>query len=196
MDLLHDLYNQPWWPWVSLPVLLLLAWGVGSLLGRITRAVLTHITKRTAVTWDDALVSRLTGPLNLAWAVVLISLSAPFLGWTTGMLAGTQRGVKIAFLLTFFWGLWRAVDVVRMAITQSRWLHEHLSSSALVPLGARISKILVLVLALAALLSEFGYPVASIVAGLGIGGLAVALAARSTLENLLGAFSIAESRDP
>jgi MscS family membrane protein len=102
--------------------------------------------------------------------------------------------VKIALLLTFFWGLWRAVDVVRAAITQSKWLNEHLSSSALVPLGARISKVLVVILAVAALLSEFGYPVASIVAGLGIGGLAVALAARSTLENLLGAFSIAADK--
>src|SRR5512136_524213 len=127
MNLLHDLCNQTWWPWISLPALLLFAWGLGVLLGKITRAVLTHITKRTAVTWDDALVSRLAGPLNLAWAVVLVSLSAPSLGWTPGMLAGAQRGVKIAFLLTFFWGLWRAVDVVRLAITQSRWLREHLS---------------------------------------------------------------------
>jgi MscS family membrane protein len=194
MNWMRDFGSQPWWPWVSLPVLLLLVWVLGSVLGKITRVVLTHITKRTTVTWDDALVSRLAGPLTLAWTIVLISLSAPFLGWAPRMLAGTQRGVKVAFLLTFFWGLWRAVDVVRAAITQSKWLHEHLSSSALVPLGARISKILVLVLALAALLSEFGYPVASIVAGLGIGGLAVALAARSTLENLLGAFSIAADR--
>jgi MscS family membrane protein len=194
MNLLHDLGNQPWWPWVSLPTLLLLAWGLGSLLGKITRVVLTHITKRTTVTWDDTLVSRLAGPLTLAWSITLISLASPFLGWTPRMLAGTQRGVRLTLLLTFFWGLWRAVDVIRTAITQSKWLHDNLSSSALIPLGARISKVLVIVLAVAALLSDLGYPVASIVAGLGIGGLAVALAARSTLENLLGAFSIAADK--
>jgi MscS family membrane protein len=41
-----------------------------------------------------------------------------------------------------------------------------------------------------AVLSLLGYPVASLVAGLGIGGLAVALAAQKTVENLFGAFSI------
>jgi MscS family membrane protein len=48
----------------------------------------------------------------------------------------------------------------------------------------------VVIASIVALLSELGYSVTSLVAGLGIGGLAVALAARSTLENLFGAFSI------
>ena len=41
-----------------------------------------------------------------------------------------------------------------------------------------------------AVLADLGYPVASLVAGLGIGGLALALAAQKTVENLFGAFSI------
>jgi MscS family membrane protein len=48
----------------------------------------------------------------------------------------------------------------------------------------------VLAIAVVAMLAQFGYPVASLVAGLGIGGLAVALAAQKTVENLFGAFSI------
>jgi MscS family membrane protein len=54
----------------------------------------------------------------------------------------------------------------------------------------RVGKVALVAVAAVALLSELGYPVASLLAGLGIGGLAVALAARSTLENLFGAFSI------
>jgi len=45
-------------------------------------------------------------------------------------------------------------------------------------------------IAVTAILSDFGYPVASLVAGLGLGGLALALAAQKTVENLFGAFSI------
>jgi MscS family membrane protein len=41
-----------------------------------------------------------------------------------------------------------------------------------------------------AILAELGYPVTSLLAGLGIGGLAVALAAQKTVENVFGAFSI------
>ena len=44
------------------------------------------------------------------------------------------------------------------------------------------------------ILSNFGYPVASILAGLGIGGLAVALAAQGTLANWFGAVMIFADR--
>jgi MscS family membrane protein len=45
-------------------------------------------------------------------------------------------------------------------------------------------------MAVVAVISELGYPVASLIAGLGIGGLALALASQKTVENLFGAFSI------
>ncbi|MCI0574316.1 MAG: mechanosensitive ion channel family protein, partial [Myxococcaceae bacterium] len=45
-------------------------------------------------------------------------------------------------------------------------------------------------IAVVAVVNELGYPVASLIAGLGIGGLAVALAAQKTVENLFGAFSL------
>ena len=41
-----------------------------------------------------------------------------------------------------------------------------------------------------AVVSALGFPVASLIAGLGIGGLALALAAQKTVENLFGAFAI------
>src|SRR2546430_16431560 len=41
-----------------------------------------------------------------------------------------------------------------------------------------------------AVVSALGCPVASLIAGLGIGGLALALAAQKTVENLFGAFAI------
>lgn len=44
--------------------------------------------------------------------------------------------------------------------------------------------------AVTALVTALGYPAASLLAGLGVGGLAVALAAQKTVENLFGAFSI------
>jgi MscS family membrane protein len=61
---------------------------------------------------------------------------------------------------------------------------------ALVPLAVRIGWFAVLAIGLVAVLADLGYPVASLVAGLGIGGLALALAAQKTVENLFGAFSI------
>jgi MscS family membrane protein len=61
---------------------------------------------------------------------------------------------------------------------------------AFLPIAARMGKVAVATLAVVVGLSELDYPVASLLAGLGIGGLAFALAAQKTVENLFGAVAI------
>jgi hypothetical protein len=72
----------------------------------------------------------------------------------------------------------------------SPWGLTHVASRSLLSLGARIGKVALGIMALVAVISELGYPVTSLIAGLGIGGLAFALASQKTVENLFGAFSI------
>ena len=48
--------------------------------------------------------------------------------------------------------------------------------------------------ALLVVISQFGYPVATVLAGLGLGGLVLALAAQKTVENLFGSVSLAADR--
>ena len=55
----------------------------------------------------------------------------------------------------------------------------------------RSAKVGVVVVGAIGALIELGYPVASVLAGLGIGGLALALAAQKTVENLFGSVSLA-----
>jgi MscS family membrane protein len=112
-----------------------------------------------------------------------IELSPRTLGWI-------HRGQHGLLLVAFFWALFRVVDVVAEGLRISRWSQDHSASRALIPLGTRVAKVGLAAASVVTLLAELGYPVASLLAGLGIGGLAVALAARSTLENLFGAFSI------
>jgi MscS family membrane protein len=63
-------------------------------------------------------------------------------------------------------------------------------SLALVPLASRVARMGLFVVGFLVLLTELGVPVTSLLAGLGLGGLAVALAAQKTVENLIGAISI------
>jgi MscS family membrane protein len=102
-----------------------------------------------------------------------------------------RRLLKGAFLLTVFWVLLRAVDVADHLITRSDWASRRLASRSFVSLGGKVLKIAVVIIAVVTALSQAGYPVGSIIAGLGIGGLALALAAQKTVENVFGEFSIA-----
>ncbi|GGO06806.1 mechanosensitive ion channel family protein [Saccharibacillus kuerlensis] len=60
------------------------------------------------------------------------------------------------------------------------------STSMLIPFLSRLLRIVVVLFAAAALLSEWGFNVNGIVAGMGLGSLAVALAAQNTLSNIFG----------
>jgi MscS family membrane protein len=146
--------------------------------------------RRTATRWDDEVFARVTGPLTLGWALAAAYALLPWLALYQPAQESVHRVLRAGFLLGFFWALLRSVDVAREVVAASAWARAHSSLRSLLPLGARVSKVLVLGLAVVAFLSELGYPVTSLVAGLGIGGLALALAAQKTVENLFGAFSI------
>jgi len=184
-----DFYNI-FWQWLVPPLALILAALIGWSLTRVMRAVLRAGARRTRGDWDDAVVDRLLDPLTVALTVAVALLLLPFVDLDAGPLANVRRVARVILLVDFFWATWRIVDVSRHVALNSPWAVRVPASRALVPLGARAAKVLLLAIAIVASLSVFGYPVASLVAGLGIGGLALALAAQKTVENLFGAFSI------
>lgn len=179
-----------WWQWLALPFLILIASGLGSLLSRLSRAALTRVVSRTSFTWDDAIAERIGGPFSVGWALVVIYLLLPWLALYEPAEDFVHRCLRAVAFLVFFWALARIIDVARQVIAASPWAQGRAATRSLLPLAARVAKVFITAIAVVALLSELGYPVASLVAGLGIGGLAVALGAQKTLENLFGAFSI------
>jgi MscS family membrane protein len=182
--------NLLYWQWLALPLLLFCAWLLGILLSRTTRRVLNRMAARTSARWDDELLARIGGPLTLAWTLALAYLFLPWLGLFKPAEDFVHRILRGGGLVVFFWALGRSVDVTRQVLVEASWTKDRPAARALLPLGVRVGKVLILVLALVTLLSELGYSVTSLVAGLGIGGLALALAAQKTVENLFGAFSL------
>ena len=178
------------WQWLALPLLIAAAALVGALAARLLHAIVGRIVSRTGTTWDDAIIERLHGPAAVALAIAAGWAFLPLLALYAPAQQGVQRIVRVALFIVFFWSLWRLVDVGRQVLAGTRWAQTSPSSRALLPIGVRSAKIVVLALAAVAVLSMLGYPVASLLAGLGIGGLALALAAQKTVENLFGAFSI------
>jgi MscS family membrane protein len=178
------------WQWLALALLLALAGLLGSIISRLVRTALWRLVQRTRSEWDDAILTRVAGPLTAALTLALMALMLPWLDLFQPAEQASFRAIRVGLFLVFFWSLWRLVDVTRLVLSHTRWAHNSPSSRALLPLGARISKIMVLAIAAVAVLSLLGLPVASLIAGLGIGGLALALAAQKTVENLFGAFSI------
>ncbi len=179
-----------WWQWIALPLLVLLTLGLGWVLGWTTSWVLRRATRRTRVDWDDAFVVQLRGPLTVAWSVALIYLALPWLMLPGAGETFVHQVLRAGLFVVFFWGLVRTIHVVGGAVTRSPWAEGRPGAAAMVPLLVRSAKIAVWLLGAVATLSLFGFPVASLLAGLGIGGLIVALAAQKTMENFFGSVAI------
>lgn len=71
------------------------------------------------------------------------------------------------------------------------WAADNPSARSLLVVTGNLVRAAVVVGGVVSTIAAFGYPVATILAGLGIGGIALAFGAQKTVENLFGSVSIA-----
>jgi len=180
----------PWWQWLASPLFLAGVWLIGAVLGRLTRRAVAALARRTTITWDDELLHRLATPITLLWMIAAAYVLLPFVGLPEPARLFAHRALHTSVFIILLWSLVRSVDVGFAVAGQTRWAGAYPGSRSLLSLAARVAKVAVFAFAVVAIIAELGYPVASLLAGLGIGGLALALAAQKTVENVFGAFSI------
>lgn len=94
-------------------------------------------------------------------------------------------------ILSFFWIILRIIDFVAHVFTYRAIKTENKSDDQLVPFLKELFKFFVYFIGFFVLLGYvFEVNALSLVTGLGIGGIAIALAAKESLENLIGSFTI------
>ena len=108
-------------------------------------------------------------------------------GWRMVLFSSFQ----IAIVLAITWILLRFIDFLGLVIVYKASLTQSKSDDQLVPFIRDSIKVVVVILSVFFILGAiFKLNVASLIAGLGIGGLAIALAAKESIENLIGSFAI------
>jgi MscS family membrane protein len=179
------------WQWVALLVLVFVAYWVGRILAWPVRFVVKRVTAFTPNQWDDALVGKLRGIAALTIMLVVTEALLPYLELGRGAQVWTAHAIRAWGLLIFFLALMRAVDVVGDSLKSASFSLGNPSARSALAIATRSAKVAVVLIGILAALLEMGYPVASILAGIGIGGLGLALAAQKTVENLFGSVSLA-----
>lgn len=138
-----------------------------------------------------AIVRELRNPLSLGLMLGVWQLSLAFIQLSPETRDTMHDIGRAALVLPLVWLAIKLVDLISDFIARrSRLFARHEGSRALLPLARRVSKVIIAAVAVVAVLGSLGYSVTGLIAGLGITGIAVALAAQKTLENVLGAFAI------
>ena len=183
-----------WWQWIGLLIAVPLLYLLSFALSWLARNLLSRVVRRTETDWDDLLLERMRGPFRL-WVGAVAA--TPVLGLlylnarVAGLLDATARGLV---MIALFWALLRAIRIMQDRLTSAAWSHGQTQARTLVPLLGNLLRVVLAILALLIALSQFGYQVTSLLAGLGIGGIAVALAGQKTLEHLFGSISLAADK--
>lgn len=164
----------------------------GILLIQIVKKLLLRRLERwaasTSTQTDDYLVdglSRFGVPL-LQWAIVL---------WAISLLKIPEEGARIlrvatSVIITYY--ILRLLSSIVILMLHSRIRKQDRGEDKIKQLGGLIMvvNVLIWVIGIVFLFDNLGYNVATIIAGLGIGGIAVALAAQNILGDLFNYFVI------
>jgi MscS family membrane protein len=105
-----------------------------------------------------------------------------------------DSGFTVAVILIVGWAALRSIDIALSFLTGVAAKTDNRLDDHLVPLVGRILRVAVIALVALVALQELGINVAGLIAGLGVGGLALALAAKDTVANWFGALMIYTDR--
>ncbi len=188
-------------------VLILLAGGVfRRLLSRLFSKLLFSLTKRfTAGVSEAELHVLLIEPLSTLLLVITVQLATASLTYPHGLLAAPEllpwhqvlfgRLLVLLFIIAMARVALSLVDFAVLVMARRAALRHNAHPTRLdnqfLPFAKDLLKVFfIIIAALVALGQVFNVNVTALIGGLGIGGLAVAFAAKESLENLIASFTI------
>ena len=176
--------DQPLWRWIG--ILGVLAAGLGFVL-------LCHRLSRSDVEAGThvAFWVNLLRPLSL---VIVMPITAILLGEVLRVSGGIGKFLTLSlwtvYYLALTWLVWSGGTAIAESVIKTEKLRASSIDSQLIRLMLRLLTIVAATAVLVIGADRVGLPAYSVVAGLGVGGLAVALAGQQTLANLLGSLII------
>jgi len=178
------------WQWLGI----LLVVTLGILADKITSILLVGGVRRwRRHTKHDAfrqLPDNLLRPFGLMAMAVLWWAGLNLLGLAENALLILLVAVKTLAGISGVWGAYRLVDLAGAWLNHLAVKTESKLDDALVPLVTRTLKVFVSVIGIIFVADNLNLDVTSLLAGLGLGGLAFALAAKDVVQNLFGSITV------
>lgn len=129
-------------------------------------------------------------PLSLFLAVAGFQLWAGSIEASIVAKQTLLRYIGIVAWVALAWFALRLVDALARVAMARMERQERRQGASVVALSRRAAKVLLLAVAFVAILDTLGFDVTAGIAALGIGGIALALGAQKTVENLVGSVTV------
>jgi MscS family membrane protein len=186
--------DTPLWVWIALLLIALVLHFVSRLLSRGLLFLISPVIKRYFKRLDTYRLENFSEPVRLLLALAVFRAAMTVVAPSALL---RDYLLKLIVLMTAFGVaslLMRVVDVIFDQVVSRMNSRERTVSYSVAPLLVRFVKICIFCFAVLFVLAAWGYNTTTILAGVGVGGLAVALAAQKTIENLFGGISLISDR--
>ena len=171
------------------------------LLALLTKRVIAHIftksltaaAEKTTSQLDDLLLKSIKKPVELLVVVVGLYISLAILQLPSEPTDLKQLGNNIVQGLLMFniaWGCYNMVSLLEHWLYHWAKKTDSTLDDHLVPFIRKTLRVFIVILAFMFLVQNLGYSISGLLASLGLGGLAVALAAQDSLSNIFGSIMI------
>jgi MscS family membrane protein len=178
-------FEQPVWKWAGIILVLLSMSLVFALIWRICRYAQTRYDEnQRKIRWLK-LLPPLSGATLALLADELIDEQINAIGNTEAMI---ETGLWAIVLFCWAWTIIAAGGIIADILIRSPSLQRRDINTSLIKITAHIISLVIAVWVVLEGADRFGLSIVPMLAGLGVGGLAIALAVRPTLENLIGGF--------
>jgi len=180
--------GQVLWKWFAILVLLGIAVCMVILVFRWVRR------RPWDGSWRSTLRYLSTPVLILLLSPMLRSLARDQINVTGSAAHMPDYLIEVAQGVALVWVVWLIANWIGAVIIASPRINTRSLEANLIRLAARFIGILATLVLVFRLVNDLGVPVYGLVAGAGVGGVAIALAAKNTLENFMGTLNLFADR--
>ena len=179
---------------------------VGLLFKKLISKYLSHLLfkivgKKGAEVGVDKFDALLTKPIGLFIMLSIIYLGSSHINYPevwnlapeneVGLKMLINKGFSLIYVYSIFWIFLKVIDFIGLILNKRAEATENKMDDQLIPFIVEIAKIITYIFALVIVMGNvFEVDITALAAGLGIGGIALAMASKESLENLLGSFTI------
>lgn len=174
-------------------VTVLLIWQLRRVIIRILLPLLKRYAQRNHWAVDDLLLDTITTPVHLVIIALGIHVAALILS-ADGVPTFIEHLSRSLVIVALFSALYKIIGLLTRTTTIVTSTIGLKIDKQLLPFMRTALQVILMALAVVIVLQEWEYDVGGLIAGLGLGGLAFALAAEDTVANLFGFTTIVGDR--
>lgn len=164
---------------------------VGRILYWFFTKIVRIFTEKTETKLDDIIIDKIEEPIVAAIVIAGFWWGISYLHFAPKTKQQTEGFIYLIIIMDVAWLIVRTIDgLIEEYIVPIVEESESNLDDAILPIARRGFKVIVWVIAVVVGLNNAGYDVATVLAGLGIGGVALAIGARTTIMNIFGGLSV------